>query len=409
MGKRYIAKSLGTRINTGFVGILGGRATQGNLKGEIKIQNKQVRLKRGTFNESTLVDKVCSDAQRKSYHRKERFASGKHQSMFLDTLARYCDYEYDPSTKKYTVLEVYKNPKTLYDSKIHKGIYQYLAPLILYEVLYGDSSKDRQAVITSADLARTVKLVNANYNSLKFNQTAAHNDLDFSLNILAEYFNKADNRIDDYVRRCISYLAAMNCVIYNETHMIGIMPQTAKVENGHILVAPGEIRKATDDEMTLYSKLVEKASRRAKITSDREKWYGKKSIQYNHELIRLLKEHGILFICRAFTLWRVDEDQCKRILRSFNNKTIDQRRQEIGAVFKVIMDSNAEKRLEKNQGLGANYIEQFKRLSDITLLCESDDVLKFMPSVNKKNYQSTLQEKYGYEVEYGLRGDGNDR
>ena len=64
-----------------------------------KIESKEVKLKRGTYNESSLVDKVCSEAQRKSYHHKERFASGKHQSMFLDTLTRYCDYEYDPETK----------------------------------------------------------------------------------------------------------------------------------------------------------------------------------------------------------------------------------------------------------------------------------------------------------------------
>ena len=37
--------------------------------------------------------------------------------------------------------------------------------------------------------------------------------------------NKADNRIDDYIRRCIKYLSAMNCVIYNETHMIGTLDE----------------------------------------------------------------------------------------------------------------------------------------------------------------------------------------
>lgn len=43
----------------------------------------------------------------------------------------------------------------------------------------------------------------------------------------------------------------MNCVIYNETHMIGVMPTTAEIENGHIIVEQAEIRKATDDEMKL--------------------------------------------------------------------------------------------------------------------------------------------------------------
>lgn len=357
-----------------------------------------------------LVDKVCSDAQRRSYHRKEKFASGKHQSMFLDTLARYCDYEYDIATKKYIVLEVYKYPKSLYDSKIHKGIYQYLVPLILYEVLFGEGYKDRKAVITSMDLAQVVSMVNSNYTKMKYNQDSVVIDMDFDANILSEYFNKADNRIDDYIRRCIKYLTAMNCVIYNETHMIGVMPTTAEIENGHIIVEQAQIRKATDDEMKLYSKLVEKASRKAKILSDSEKWYGKKALRYNTELTRLMKENGILFVCRAFELWRVDEEQCKNILRSFNGKTIDQRRQEIGVVLKTIMDTNAEKRLEKNAALGNNYIEQFKRLSDITLLYGADDVIKMLPSAQEKDYQETLKERYGYEVEYGIGGkhDGVD-
>ena len=124
----------------------------------------------------------------------------------------------------------------------------------------------------------------------------------------------------------------------------------------------------------------------------------------------MMKEHGILFVCRAFELWRVDEEQCKNILRSFNEKTIDQRRQEIGVVLKAIMDTNAEKRLEKNAALGSNYIEQFKRLSDITLLYGADDIMKLLPSAQSKDYQKTMQERYGYEVEYGAGGkrDGTD-
>lgn len=365
------------------------------------IKEKEVRLKRGSYNESVLVDKICSDAQQRSYHKKEKFASGKYQSMFLDTLARYCDYEYDIESKKYTVTEVYKYPKSLYDSKIHKGIYQYLAPLILNEVLFGTGYKDRKTIITSLDLAKTIDLVNSNYNNLKYNQDAAKDDLGFSANILSEYFNKADNRIDEYMRRCIKYLSAMNCVIYNETHMIGIFPKTAEIENGHIIVEPAQLRRATDEEMKLYSKLVEKASRKVKILSDSEKWYGKKAARYNTELTRLLKENGIIFVCRAFELWRVDEVQCKNILRSFADKTISQRQQEIGAVLKMIMDANAEARLEKNQSLGSNYIEQFKRLSDITLLYGAEDILKFLPTVKGKDYQEILHEKYGFEVEYG--------
>ncbi len=56
-------------------------------------------------------------------------------------------------------------------------------------------------------------MVNSNYTKMKYNQDSVVIDMDFDANILSEYFNKADNRIDDYIRRCIKYLAAMNCVI----------------------------------------------------------------------------------------------------------------------------------------------------------------------------------------------------
>lgn len=324
--------------------------------------------------------------------------------MFLDSLARYCDYEYDPQSKRYIVNEVYAYPKSLSDAKIHKGIYQYLAPLILNEVLFGKMHKDRNAVITSMDLAKTVEMVNGNYNNAKYNQDAMQTDLGFSQAVLAEYFNKADSRIDDYIRQCVKYLANMNCVIYNETHMIGIMPKVADIENGHIIIEPAQVRAATDDEMKLYSRLVEKASRRAKITSDREKWYGKKAARYNTELTRLLKENNILFVCRAFELWRVDEKRCKDVMRSFADKTIAERQREIGTVLKCIMDTNAENRVEKNQALGKDYLEQFKRLSDITLLYDAPDVIKLLPSLQGRDYQAKMQERYGFEIEYATGG-----
>lgn len=91
-------------------------------------------------------------------------------------------------------------------------------------------------------------------------------------------------------------------------------------------------------------------------------------------------------------------------MRSFNEKTIEQRRKEIGIVLKTIMDTNAEKRSEKNQALGDNYIEQFRKLSDITLPYGADDVLKLLPSVQEKDCQEVMKEKYGYEIEYGIGG-----
>ena len=367
-----------------------------------------VKLKCIEYNEGVLVDKVCSDAQKRAYHKKEKFVNSTYRSMFLDSLSKYCDYEYDPETKKYRILEVYKYPKTLYEAKIHKGIYQYLAPMILAEVLFGKYSKDRMGVITSLDVATTIQLVNRNYNHVKYHQDEAHIDLGFSRTVLSEYFNKADNRIDDYIRRCVKYLKAMNCVIYNEVHMIGILPKQVPIENGRIVIEENqEVRAATKEEMKLYSSLVEEASKRAKIKTDNEKWYGKKAAKYNYELSTLLREHGIEFVCRAFELYKVDEERCKEILRSFADKTLDQRKHEAGYMLSAMMNTNAEIRLVKNPSLGDDYLDQFKRLSDIVLIADAPSILPLMPSVDT-NSQKRLQDKYKFEIEYKVRGKDNE-
>ena len=370
--------------------------------GELSVQLRCIE-----YNESVLVDKICTEAQRRTYHKKERFTGGSTQRAFWDKLSCYCDYEYNPQTKKYKILDVFEYPKTIAEAKIHKGIYQYLAPMMLNEVLFGKDSKHRRGVITSLDLANTIALVNGNYNHVKFHQDEVHTDLGLSKTVLSEYFNKADNRIDDYIRRCIKYLKAMNCVIYNEVHMIGILPKEVPIENGHIIVGEGKVRIATKEEMELYSRLVEEASKRAKIKSDNEKWYGKKAAKYNMELSHLLKEYGIEFVCRAFELYKIDDARCKSVMKSFADKTLDQRRREAGYMLSAMMNTNAEIRLVKNPSLGNDYLDQFKKLSDIVMIADAPDVLPMLPSVDGDT-QKRLKDKYKFEIEYRTRRESDE-
>ena len=121
------------------------------------------------------MKKLCTAAQIESYVKKNKFASGKHQSMFLDTLSRYCEYEYDNETKTYKVTNVYRNPKTITQSRLHKGIYQYLAPLILNEMV-NNHDENHKARLTVFDLANKIAMVNQNYNYVKFNQEQTGED-----------------------------------------------------------------------------------------------------------------------------------------------------------------------------------------------------------------------------------------
>lgn len=361
---------------------------------------KDVDLKKGSYLESTLVDKICSERQKLSYHKNNKFAGGKNRSGFLKVLSRYCEFEYDPDKKRYIITNTYDIPQSPYTDKMHKGIYEYLAPLILFHVYY--EADDQKFTGTSADLARSIKVVNHNYNVMKYNQEDVKLSLGLDKNIILEYFSKLDNCVAEYLSRCLKYLESTGAIGYSETRMIGVMPKNAVIDNWHIIVEPAEIRKATEQEIRDYFEMSGKVSEELHIISNQEKWYGKKGLRYKTEISRLLRSEGLLFMCKAFEISVKDAECCKNIFRSFRDKTIGQRQQEVGMILKAIMDGNAEKRAARKQNLKVDYIGQFKQLSDITLLYDAEDIFKSLPSVKDKNYQDILHERYGYAVEYGL-------
>lgn len=353
---------------------------------------KNIVLNRGQYSESTLVDKVCTAAQQQSYHRKNKFANSKQRSMFLDRLSCYCEFECNSDTRKYKIKRVFKYPKTKAEIKVRQGIYQCLTPLILDKVL--NNCDGRWTIFSTFDLAENCCMFNRNYTMMKFNQKAVETDLKIPEFTTSEYFNKSDDRIDYYIRQCIKYLTEMNCVVFDEVHIIERYNEelVSDEENDDVLkLRTKEKHKATKEEMDLYTSLIEIASKKAGVRNNSDKWYGKTALRYQTELSRLFNKHKIKYVCRGFELWRVDTDRCKEILDSFKEKSMNQYRQEIGTLLKIIMDENAEERIKKRRSLDEYYLEHFKDLSDITLLYDAPDIAPRLPSA--KSYEEKIQEQ----------------
>lgn len=357
---------------------------------------KRIDLNRGQYNEATLVDKVCTDAEKKSYHNKEKFASTKYRQSFIDRLACYCKFEYDPVAKKVNIKEVFTYPKTQAEVKVHNDIYQYLTPLILDKVI--NSEEGRWTIFNIQDIARDCYMCNKNYSTVKSNQSAVEKDLHIPQFTTLEFFNKADDRIDDYIRRCVKYLKEMNCVIFDEIHIICKIIEDYDTSfdeetktNEIYQYRTNKRYEATKEEVDLYASLVEIASKKAGVRNNCDKRYGKTAIKYNAELSKLLKAHNIKYVCRGFRLHRVDTSRCKEILDSFSDKPINQYRKEIGVLLKNVMDGNAEKRVKKSGRADKFYLENFKDLSEITLLYGAPDIRPRLPSA--KTQQERLQQE----------------
>lgn len=357
---------------------------QNKIKGDDII--KSINLKAGRYTEIKLVDMVCTDAQKRSYYRKNKFANSKQREMFLDRLSCYCTFEVDEATNKYLIKNVYEFPKVAAETKIHKGIYQYLAPLILNNLL--NNGNERSIVFSSFSLAADCYMVNQNYPLMKFNQKAVETDLNIPEKQVMEYFAKSDGSIDYYIRQCLKYLEATNCLVFNEVHLIKTYEEKNESDPESNAVIKrrkySDLHVATKEEMDLYTMLVEIASEESGVRNNCDKWYGKSSIQYRTELNKLFKQKHIKYVYKGFEIWKVNTKRCREIFDSFSDKSILEYQQGIGCILKSIIDSNAgQRKLQDSQ------LEHFKELSEITLLYDAPKV--HLPSA--KSYQERLQEE----------------
>lgn len=352
----------------------------------------RIHLETVPYDESILVDKICTIAQKRSYHKKEKFANSKQRSMFIDRLSQYCEFEYDPGAKWISVKKIFDYPKTRAELKIHDGIYLYLTPLLLNEIIHSDN--DRQSLFSVYELTKKSHMMNRNYGTMKFAQNEVSSGLQIPNKTVSEYFDKADGYFHYYIKKCLNYLVETSCIIFSE---IPIIKKVTFVDaeinlNGCKARGKPDIHKATEDEMNLYAKLLETVDNELDIHSNQDRWFGKKTWTYQSKLSKLLKDHNIEYMIQGFEIYCVHPDRCQEIMQTFSEHSLDYYRQGIGALLKEIVDSNAENRAEKHKLIDVDYLEHFKDLSEISLPYGAEDITKRIPSL-KDSYDKRIKSK----------------
>ena len=352
----------------------------------------RIHLETVPYDESILVDKICTIAQKRSYHKKEKFANSKQRSMFIDRLSQYCEFEYDPGAKWISVKKIFDYPKTRAELKIHDGIYLYLTPLLLNEIIHSDN--DRQSLFSVYELTKKSHMMNRNYGTMKFAQNEVSSGLQIPNKTVSEYFDKADGYFHYYIKKCLNYLAETSCIIFSEVPIIKkVTFLDAEINlNGCKVRGKPDVHKATEEEMNLYAKLLETVDNELDIHSNQDRWFGKKAWTYQSTLSKLLKDYNIEYIVQGFEIYCVHPDRCQEIILTSSEHSLDYYRQGIGALLKEIVDSNAESRAEKHKLLDADYLEHFKDLSEISLPYGAEDIIKRIPAL-KGSYDKRIMRK----------------
>jgi len=162
----------------------------------------------------SLVEKLCTDKQKKSYQEAGRLTSGTNKKSFFNTLSQYCEFEYDAETKKYKTIKLYDSPKPNKAITIlNDGIYKYTAPLLLKQILDNEDKNNMVKVLRNDyEWGRAIKMINNNFGLVKYNPY-----------VMAEYFNIPISTVEDFTKKALEGISYYIERTLSELEKVGLI------------------------------------------------------------------------------------------------------------------------------------------------------------------------------------------
>lgn len=264
-------------------------------------------------------------------------------------MERYCDIK-DCGNRKYTITKIYQYPLPANFNKMNRSLYQYIVPLLLTTLLKGHD-KNRKIDITLGKWAREINMVNHNYNLVKYNREGTAQEIQYPLEVIDEFYDKADDMIDRYITNALDYLKKAGLIIWREVYVINKEVSNDKAiidENGivHTEISM-KSHQASKEDMEFYSKCISIADQFAGINNAGERYYSKKASVFNSVLKRELYKRKIKCIYKTYEAYYISLDKCKALLNQFHVSTMDKLIQNFNSAFTDMLVGNAEKRFNK--------------------------------------------------------------
>lgn len=308
----------------------------------------ELKIKTGIITEKELIKKYATPAQKKSYHDNGRFIGG-YKKKFFDKMKRYCEIE-DLGNRKYEIKKIYEFPLPSNFNKMNSSIYKYIVPLILSMLAKGHD-ESRKIDITVGKWAREIKMVNKNYNLLKYNQESASIEFDIPSEAVAEFYEKSDDMINYYITNALDYLKSAGLIIWRDVYKI----VTEKTSNVISLDHKGNVHtevtlttsQASQDDMDYYASCIKIADEEANIINARDRYYSKKSKRFQSILNRELYKRGVKNVYKTYEAYYINLDKCNFILNSFNVENTESLVKKFNAEFESMIVDNAKKRYKK--------------------------------------------------------------
>lgn len=329
----------------------------------------EFNIKPGKYSEKTLVEMFASQKMKDDYNKKGKFTSSNKQRL-LDKISRYCQIQ-DLGNGYYTISKIHPYPLPAKWALMNKPLYRDITPLLLHNLINGHD-ENNAITLTIGKWARELRMVNQNYPLVKSNKEDSAELLDVDVDTIFDFYDKADAAMEYYILNDLSFLKTALCVYWTEVHYVveEITDNTNVIdENGNITPSIKlQTRIATEEEMDFYTTCMEVADNELGITTDKERYYSKKSIEWSRIVRRELYKRGIKLVYKAYKGYYMHLDRCKYLLDQFDQKTQEELHAELAEDFAKHMIENSEKRYEKSsEKYNSSYCEYFAGLCDVVI------------------------------------------
>lgn len=233
---------------------------------------------------------------------------------------------------------------------MNKSLYQYITPLLLNTLIHGHDEHNK-IDITIGKWAREINMVNKNYNLVKYNREYTSKEIQYNLDTINDFYDKADNMIERYITTALDYMKSAGLIIWRDVYRINkeVSSGASTIdENGTVYVdVLIDSHQASDEEMEFYSKCVSIADKAANIQNAGERYYSKKSKKFNEVLKKELYKEKVKCVYKTYEAYYVNLDKCKFILDRFGDINWDKLIKKFNEEFTNMIIDNAGKRFDK--------------------------------------------------------------
>lgn len=347
---------------------------------------KKESLRVGVISEKVLVLTFGTEKQITSYKSKNKF-TGVGKNTILKAAAHFVDIE-DLGNRKYKIISIHKYPLPSNISKMKKGIYRYIVPLMLNKII-NDSEKYQNINFTTIAWARNIEMINGNYSPMRYHKADVASKLNFEKRYVYEFFDKVDIQIHYYMKQTFDYLKDTELICLKKVNVVCMADSgiSKSSKNGKIkfnIDLKKIFRRATHEETTYIAECQKKAMEILEIPkkNNNECYYGKKSKEFMSIYSNLLLLQNILFTYDTYEISCCIEniDNLKFILSKFNVVDFDELVLSFNQEFQFSIIENCRNRYCKRNDTALDQVEKipcidcFKELSNITI---SKDAGKF--------------------------------